>query len=231
MVGVETATAAMAVLRHAGGRSDSRWRPSLPSLPVAQHAYAHHGASLPSPQVEAKYMAQKLGSSLAKWFPGRIESAPDAEGRCNVRYEDGDFEALVPSRYLRWPQMVSRLDGERHGEHGPEVRASRHGEHGPEVRASNARVGSEAAVGSPASASAAGRPTKRPRMGGGSGGGSAATGGVDGSEGDRMACDAETVYRLCGRVLAKALIEGVACCVDDKLPLFVLEYVMTSDDL
>jgi hypothetical protein len=37
--------------------------------------------------------------------------------------------------------------------------------------------------------------------------------------------------RLCGRVLAKALIEGVACCVDDKLPLFVLEYVMTSDDL
>jgi hypothetical protein len=219
MVGVETATAAMAVLRHAGGRSDSRWRPSLRSLPVAQHAYAHHGASLPSPQVEAKYMAQKLGSSLAKWFPGRIESAPDAEGRCNVRYEDGDFEALVPSRYLRWPQMVSRLDGERHGEHGPEVRAS------------NARVGSEAAVGSPASASAAGRPTKRPRTGGGSGGGSAATGGVDGSEGDRIACDAETVYRLCGRVLAKALIEGVACCVDDKLPLFVLEYVMTSDDL
>ncbi|KOO27256.1 hypothetical protein Ctob_007031 [Chrysochromulina tobinii] len=109
--------------------------------------------------VEAKYMAQKHGSSLAKWFPGRIESAPDAEGRCNVR------------------------------------------------------------------------PTKRPRTGGGSGGGSAATGGVDGSEGDRMACDAETVYRLCGRVLAKALIEGVACCVDDKLPLFVLEYVMTSDDL
>ena len=219
MVGVETATAAMAVLRHAGGRSDSRWRPSLLSLPVAQHAYAHHGASLPSPQVEAKYMAQKHGSSLAKWFPGRIESAPDAEGRCNVRYEDGDFEELVPSRYLRWPQMVSRHDGERHGERDPEVRAS------------NARVGSEAAVGSPASASAAGRPTKRPRMGGGSGGGSAATGGVDGSEGDRMACDAETVYRLCGRVLAKALIEGVACCVDDKLPLFVLEYVMTSDDL
>ena len=44
-----------------------------------------------------------------------------------------------------------------------------------------------------------------------------------------MACDAETVYRLCGRVLAKALIEGVACCVDDKLPLFVLEYLATDN--
>ena len=167
-------------------------------------------------QVEAKYMAKmaKKYFPAPQWFPGRIDSAPDAEGRCNVRYDDGDFEELVPSNFLRLPRTGSRDDGERV----------------PEVRASNARAGCEAAAGSPASASAAGRTAKRPRMGAHHGAGpSAAIGGVDGSEGDRMACDAETVYRLCGRVLAKALIEGVACCVDDKLPLFVLEYLATDN--
>ena len=70
----------------------------------------------------------------------------------------------------------------------------------------NIRVGHEM-VAAAGSASAA-PPAKRQRTGGA--GASTAAGRVDGDEGDRMACDAETVYRLCGRVLAKALLQ-VGC--------------------
>jgi hypothetical protein len=54
--------------------------------------------------VDVKYMAQANGHALAMWFRGRIGSEPDAEGRCNVLYDDGDFEALVPSCFLRSPR-------------------------------------------------------------------------------------------------------------------------------
>ena len=69
----------------------------------------------------------------------------------------------------------------------------------------NIRVGHETAAAA-GSASAA-PPAKRQRTGGA--GASTAAGGVDGDEGDRTVCDAETVYQLCGRVLAKALLQVV----------------------
>ena len=53
---------------------------------------------------EGRYLAQKHGLFLAKkWYPGTIASLPDAEGRCDVMYADGDMEPLVPPEYLRLP--------------------------------------------------------------------------------------------------------------------------------
>ena len=53
---------------------------------------------------EGRYLAQKHGSFLAKkWYPATIASLPDAEGRCDVMYADGDMEQLVPPCYLRLP--------------------------------------------------------------------------------------------------------------------------------
>ena len=58
--------------------------------------------------VEARWLAQNAIRlrGATKWFSGRIASVPDAEGRCDVMYDDGDFEALVPGRFLRAPLAV-----------------------------------------------------------------------------------------------------------------------------
>ena len=78
------------------------------------------GAKLETPwklgdAVEAKYLAQKCVTAMIsnahaitthhrtpsrrnkfapnlKWYRGRIASAPDADGACDVEYDDGDFE-------------------------------------------------------------------------------------------------------------------------------------------
>ena len=68
------------------------------------------GRTLPSAwqvgmRIESKYQAAKYGSFSTKWYAGTIVSAPDADGRCDVRYDDGDFEEAVPSRYIRPPKV------------------------------------------------------------------------------------------------------------------------------
>ena len=76
-------------------------------------ARAEDGANLWSlgQPVEAKWKAQNAIwlRGAGKWFPGRIASVPDDEGRCDVMYDDGDFEALVPGRFLRAPLAVPAL--------------------------------------------------------------------------------------------------------------------------
>ena len=79
----------------------------------AARARAEDGANLWSlgQPVEAKWKAQNAIwlRGAGKWFPGRIASVPDDEGRCDVMYDDGDFEALVPGRFLRAPLAVPAL--------------------------------------------------------------------------------------------------------------------------
>jgi len=74
--------------------------------------------------------------------------------------------------------------------------------------------------------------------GGGGGGGSEGDGGGGGGgarKRQRTAAAAEEsvpveeALSLCGRLLAKALIEGSSCCVDDALPMYVLEYLVTDN--
>ena len=43
--------------------------------------------------------AQEYGGALTKWYHGVITSAPDDEGRCDVRYADGDEDIEVPSDF------------------------------------------------------------------------------------------------------------------------------------
>ena len=86
------------------------------------------GAKLETPwklgdAVEAKYLAQKCVAAMIsnahainthrtpsrrnkfapnlKWYRGRIASAPDADGACDVEYDDGDFEESVQRSNLR----------------------------------------------------------------------------------------------------------------------------------
>ena len=103
-----TADAEMVKTRLMHGSAATAALTALPmASPMARTRPASRGAprlwSIDQP-VEAKYMAQTNGQALAMWFRGRIGSEPDAEGRCNVLYDDGDFEALVPSRFLRSPR-------------------------------------------------------------------------------------------------------------------------------
>ena len=46
-------------------------------------------------RVEAKYLAQTLGSARCKWYAGRIASPPDADGRCGEEDEEEEDEQLL----------------------------------------------------------------------------------------------------------------------------------------
>ena len=75
-------------------------------------------------RIEALYQAQSHGRRRCLWFPGTIASEADAEGRCDVQYDDGDFEAHVPSEYLRLlagtlPLRVTAAGSVRHGDQQP----------------------------------------------------------------------------------------------------------------
>ena len=78
--------------------------------------------------IEARFRAQTHGSRLSQWYPGTIASDADAEGRFDVRYHDGDFEAHVPRQYLRAPS--------------PSEAAAASGKRG-EARGDDAHVGGE----------------------------------------------------------------------------------------
>ena len=52
-------------------------------------------------RVEAKFQASQFGSAARWWFPGEIASEADAEGRYDVRYDDGDYESSVRPKYIR----------------------------------------------------------------------------------------------------------------------------------
>mmetsp|Transcript_34205 Transcript_34205/g.68101 ORF Transcript_34205/g.68101 Transcript_34205/m.68101 type:complete len:165 (-) Transcript_34205:116-610(-) len=52
-------------------------------------------------RVEACYQAQTVGDRRCRWYPGTIAAEADPEGRFDVQYDDGDFEAHVPSHFLR----------------------------------------------------------------------------------------------------------------------------------
>jgi len=52
---------------------------------------------------EAKFRAQSVGSSFARWYPGVIESVSNDGRKCDVLFDDGDRERHVPLRFLRGP--------------------------------------------------------------------------------------------------------------------------------
>ena len=84
-------------------------------------------------RVEALFQAQTLGSRRCSWYPGTVASEADAEGRCDVQYDDGDFEAHVPAAYLRPVEVLTpscatavagnQGDNERSGSAGGEPEA------------------------------------------------------------------------------------------------------------
>ena len=45
--------------------------------------------------------AGPMGTARTKWYPGCIASAPYADGCCDIRYDDGDFEARVQPKFIR----------------------------------------------------------------------------------------------------------------------------------
>ena len=50
-------------------------------------------------RVEARYKAQSLGASRTQWYPGKVTQChPD--GTVDVQYDDGDFEARVPPKFV-----------------------------------------------------------------------------------------------------------------------------------
>jgi len=53
---------------------------------------------------EAKFQAQNVGGALARWFPGTVESVSADGSQCDVRFDDGDYEAAVPRKYMRLPK-------------------------------------------------------------------------------------------------------------------------------
>jgi len=57
---------------------------------------------------EAKYRAQSEGSAVTRWFPGKIEAVSEEKG-LDVVFDDGDFEAHVPLRYVRMPRTKSKV--------------------------------------------------------------------------------------------------------------------------
>ena len=72
-------------------------------------------------RVEALYQAQTHGSRRCSWYPGTIASEADAEGRCDVQYDDGDVETHVPAVYLRLlgdvlPSPATAATGDRRGD-------------------------------------------------------------------------------------------------------------------
>ena len=50
--------------------------------------------------VEAKHMAQQVGSFAAKWYSGVVRKVHE-NGACDVLYDDGDKEDKVPLKFLR----------------------------------------------------------------------------------------------------------------------------------
>lgn len=73
-------------------------RPPTPPTPkpAAPTAHCSVGAWAVGVACEARYKAQSLPAWQAnKWYAGKIASAPDDEGRCDVAFDDGDFEAAV----------------------------------------------------------------------------------------------------------------------------------------
>ena len=51
-------------------------------------------------KVVCRFLAKDVGTSRSKWYEGKIK-AKHANGTYDIRYNDGDFEAHVPSRYIR----------------------------------------------------------------------------------------------------------------------------------
>jgi hypothetical protein len=63
-------------------------------------APAPHGIFQVGTRCEAKYGAQSSPFALTRWYPGTVTLLlPD--GGCDVTYDDGDFEAHVPPKFLR----------------------------------------------------------------------------------------------------------------------------------
>lgn len=56
--------------------------------------------------VDAKYLAQQVGSACARWYPGRIVGVSDDGLFYDVLFEDGDYEEAVPVRYVRASRKV-----------------------------------------------------------------------------------------------------------------------------
>lgn len=55
--------------------------------------------------VEAKHMAQQVGSFAAKWYSGVVRKVHE-NGVCDVRFDDGDSEDKVPLKFLRLPRKA-----------------------------------------------------------------------------------------------------------------------------
>ena len=55
-----------------------------------------------------RFLAQHHGATRTSWYPGTIASAPDAEGKYDVQFDDGDYEAAVPRKYMRLPTVAAR---------------------------------------------------------------------------------------------------------------------------
>ena len=56
-------------------------------------------------QVDAKHLAQKVGSFAAKWYPGVVRKA-HGDGACDIDYDDGDQEDKVPLKFIRAPRKL-----------------------------------------------------------------------------------------------------------------------------
>ena len=55
--------------------------------------------------VEAKHMAQQVGSFAAKWYSGVVRKVHE-NGACDVIFDDGDTEDKVPLKFLRLPRKA-----------------------------------------------------------------------------------------------------------------------------
>ena len=55
--------------------------------------------------VEAKHMAQQVGSFAAKWYSGVVRKV-HGDGACDVLFDDGDKEDKVPLKFLRLPRKA-----------------------------------------------------------------------------------------------------------------------------
>lgn len=178
-------------------------------------ASQHSGGGEPGvgTAVEAKWMA---GTASQGWYNGVIASV-NGDGTYRVRYEDGDIETVRWKHIKIGGRAIPRPPSADQGGCGGGATADAQHVVGSSQRRQR-RGGGGAAAGA---------------VGSIDGGGSHGLGrGGSGSGGSvQTVCGSVRVMELCGRLLARALVLGAGFVVDDRLPLFVLEYLATDNTL
>ena len=83
--------------------SDGSSPPAIvPSAPAVAGAYTV------GQHIEAKNLAQQVGSFAAKWYSGVVRKVHE-HGACDVLYDDGDTEDKVPLKFLRLPRKAKAV--------------------------------------------------------------------------------------------------------------------------